>query len=151
MKCPYCGKQLSFVKNSRPTRQGTQIWRRRYCSNCKETFTTHESIDLSHIIVNKKSGKPEKFIHAKLYSGIYGASLAIKPIPDRERVINEITTKVENKILASKKKIISSEEIGNYVLSTLRSSNTQIFLRFLMYYKNIKDEKQLLRELKNHS
>lgn len=150
MECPYCHKQLTFVVNSRPTKANSQIWRRRHCSSCKEIFTTHEAINLSHLIVIKKSGKPEIFSKTKLYSGIYGASLAIKPIPQRERLVGKITTLAQKEILSLKRKRVYSWEIGEIVLKVLRKTNTQIFLRFLMYFKDIKSEAQLKKELSNY-
>lgn len=150
MECPYCHKQLTFVVNSRPTKANSQIWRRRHCSSCKEIFTTHEAINLSHLIVIKKSGKPEIFSKTKLYSGIYGASLAIKPIHQRERLVGKITTLAQKEILSLKRKRVYSWEIGEIVLKVLRKTNTQIFLRFLMYFKDIKFEAQLKKELSNY-
>lgn len=150
MECSYCHKQLTFVVNSRPTKANSQIWRRRQCSNCKEIFTTHEIINLSHLIVVKKSRKPEVFSRTKLYSGIYGASLATKPIPQRERLVGKITTLAQKEILSLKRKRIYSWEIGEIVLRVLRKTNTQIFLRFLMYFKDIKSEAQLKKELSSY-
>jgi transcriptional repressor NrdR len=89
-----------------------QVWRRRTCLRCKEIFTTHEIIDLSHILVVKKSGKAEVFSRMKLYSGIYYASLASK-IPQREIFIDAITRDIEKDILSLQKKKVKSEEIAH--------------------------------------
>lgn len=146
MKCPYCHSlQLSTV-NSRPTNSDTQTWRRKVCANCNEIFTTHEIIDLSHLVVIKKSGKKEKFSHAKLFSGIYGASIGYKG-PNREEVVDRITSEVEKKILFLKKKELASEEIAKVVLTELKERQIGTFMRFLAYNKNISSESQLKREL----
>lgn len=146
MECPYCHKPLTAVTNSRSTHGKSAIWRRRKCLNCRQIFTTHEFIDLSHIVVIKKSGKREIFSWIKLYSGIYGASIGFKA-HQREKMVYAITRSVEKDILDLKKKSISSEEIANFVLTKLRTAHTATFLRFLAYNKDIKSEAQMKREL----
>jgi len=148
MECPFCHKEQTIVKNSRSTRGNSQIWRRRFCLNCREIFTTHEIIDLSHLVVIKKSGKKERFSRMKLYSGIYHSSNASK-IPQRELFVDTITREVEKEILFLKKKEIKSSEIASIVLKTLRQRHTATFLRFLTYCKNINSELQLRKELNN--
>lgn len=142
MYCPYCHKPLTFVTNSRPTKGNTQIWRRRRCSNCGEIFTTHEIIDLSHLVVVKKSGEVERFSQAKLYSGIYGATIGSKML-NREYIVDKITREVNSEILFLKKKRISSQEISNLVLNKLKSESPVTFLRYLAYNKNPKSSKEI--------
>ncbi|HRN70334.1 MAG TPA: ATP cone domain-containing protein [Candidatus Woesebacteria bacterium] len=146
MNCPYCKKQLTEVVNSRPTKHNSQVWRRRKCQNCNEIFTTKETIDLSHIHIEKKSGKTEVFSRMKLYSGIFYASQASK-IPRREMFIDEITKEVEREILSLKKKKVSGGEIADIVLIKLKKKHTPTFLRYLTYCKDIINESQMKREL----
>lgn len=146
MECPYCHKQLTSVQNSRPTKTNTQIWRRRYCQNCKEIFTTHEIIDLSHLMVIKKSGITEKFSRIKLYSGIYGATIGSK-MPKKEYIVDKITRDVEKELLFLKKKRILSQEIGDIILKNLKGTSPSTFLRFLAYNKNIKSEAEIRKEV----
>ena len=150
MECPYCHKSLTEVTNSRPTKGNTQIWRRRKCSNCGEIYTTHEIIDLSHLVVIKKTGKSEMFSRIKLYSGIYGATIGSKT-PNREKVVEKITREVEREILFLKKKKINSQEIADIVLYKLRKSHTATFLRFLAYCKDISNELQMKKELQKYA
>lgn len=150
MECPYCHQPLSEVTNSRPTKEGTQIWRRRKCISCHETFTTHEAIDLSHLIVLKKSGKTEMFSRIKLYSGIYGATIGSKT-KNREQAVDKITREVERQILYLKKKRVTSVEIADKVLLILRKSHTATFLRFLTYCKDITDESRMKKELQKYA
>lgn len=149
MECPYCRKNQTEVTNSRATLKETQIWRRRKCLLCNEVFTTHEIVDLSHLIVIKKSGKPEIFNRSKLYSGIYGATIGSKT-PDREKVVEKITREVERDILYLKKKRVASTEIADIVLSKLKKSYSATFLRFLAYCKDISNESQMKRELSKY-
>jgi len=146
MECPYCHALQTEVTNSRPTLSETQIWRRRKCLKCLEVFTTHEMVDLSHLVVIKKSGKSEVFNRSKLYSGIYGATIGSKT-PDRERTVEKITREVERELLFLKRKRIMSIEIADIVLNKLRKTQPATFLRFLAYCKDITNESQMRREL----
>ncbi len=149
MNCPHCDSTQIIVKNTRPTKGNTQIWRRRQCLDCKYTFTTYERIDLSNLIVIKKSGETERFKRNKLYSGIYGATIGSK-IPNREIKVSEITRLAEKEILALKKKKITSQEIADIVLKILKEKQMSTFLRFLAYHKKISSSKQVKKEIKKY-
>lgn len=145
MECPFCHRMQTVVANSRLTRKGSQIWRRRLCLFCHERFTTHEVIDPSHLVVVKKSGKTELYSRAKLYSGIY-VDVAESERISRERLADKLTAEAEKETLVLKKKRISSAEIGNIVLRKLGKQNPAAFLKFLAYSKQIKNLPQFNRE-----
>ncbi len=146
MQCPFCRRKTTQVTNSRDTKDSSQTWRRRKCSFCKEIFTTYEVIDLSYLIVIKKSGNSEVFDRTKLFSGIYGATIGLR-IEQREKLVDKITKEVENEILFLKKKKVDSKEIGEIVLRKLVKEDMQTFLRFLARFKAIKSAPQLKKEL----
>ncbi len=150
MYCPFCQSPNTKVTNSRLTRGNTQVWRRRKCLRCKEAFTSHEIIDLSHLIVIKKSGKPQKFSRMKLYSGIYGATISSKT-PHREYTVDKITREAEREILALKKKQVSSEEIANIVLRLLKRMHPRTFLRMLAYHADIHTETDMTRAFNRYT
>lgn len=150
MHCPYCVYPDTQVVNSRLTKKDTQVWRRRRCLNCKAVFTTHEMVDLSHLMVLKKTGKIQKFNKMKLYSGIYGATIGSKT-PNREYLVDKITREVEIEILALKRKIINSTEIADIVLFKLKQLHTATFLRFLAYCKDITNEAQMKKEFTKYT
>src|ERR1700683_547023 len=147
MKCPYCRHPDTEVYNSRSTKFETQIWRRRRCQNCHESFTTYEAPDLGFLKVIKKSGRRERYSRAKLYSGIYGAFLSI---PQKETTVDAVTDTVESKLLDTRKRIIPTHEIADIVLSTLKHFNTAAFVRFLAYHADLASDAQLARELKKY-
>lgn len=149
MNCPYCSSSQLIVKNIRATRRNTQTWRRKQCLTCKFIFTTYEIIDLSHLIVAKRSGKSERFSRIKLFSGIYGATIGSKT-PNREKLVENLTRKVEREILALKSKKITSEEVSHIVLDILRTSHPTTFLRFLAFTKNMTSEEKIKRELRKY-
>lgn len=150
MFCPYCAHPNTEVTNSRLTKGNSQVWRRRKCTKCTSIFTTHEIIDLSHLLVIKKSGKAQKYSRAKLYSGIYGATISSK-VPNREYTVDKITREIEGQLLALKTKEIRSEVITNIILSTLKKNHASTFLRYLAYAKNIQTEAQMKREFKKYA
>ena len=147
MKCPFCREETTEVFNSRPTRFGTQIWRRRRCGSCHESFTTYEAVDLGFLKVIKKTGKKQRYSRARLYSGIYGAFLSI---PQKETTVDAVTDTIESKILDTKKPEISSDEIATIVLITLKHFNTAAFLRYLSYQADIVSDAQLKKELRKY-
>lgn len=149
MKCPNCGSSQTFVVNSRPAKEETQIWRRRECEDCKKKFTTHELIDLSHLIVIKKSGKRERFSRAKLYSGIFWSTHGVN-IADKQKFVDKVTSGIEKEVLSLKKKVIYSNEIAEISLRYLSSTNISVFLRFLSYREQLRTKQELDRELKKY-
>lgn len=147
MKCPFCRENATDVFNTRSTRFGTQIWRRRKCLSCHESFTTYEAPDLGFLKVIKKTGKKQRYSRAKLYSGIYGAFLSI---PAKETTADSVTDTIEAKVLDTKKREIKSTEIAKIVLETLKRFNTAAFVRYLAYQTDLASDAQLKRELKKY-
>ncbi len=147
MKCPFCREASTEVYNSRTTKFGTQIWRRRRCTNCHESFTTDEAPDLGFLKVIKKSGKKQRYSRAKLYSGIYGAFLSI---PSKETTVDAVTDTIEAKLLDTKQRELASQEIARVVLVTLKHFNTAAFLRYLAYQTDLASDAQLKKELKKY-
>ncbi len=147
MKCPFCRETTTDVFNTRPTRFGTQIWRRRKCLSCHESFTTYEAPDLGFVKVIKKNGKKQRYSRAKLYSGIYGAFLNIA---SKENTVDGVTDTVEAKLLDTKNREIQTSEIAKIVLITLKHFNTAAFLRYLAYQTDLASDAQLKKELKKY-
>jgi transcriptional repressor NrdR len=147
MKCPFCREDTTDIFNSRPTKFGTQIWRRRRCLSCHESFTTYEQPDLGFLKVVKKTGKKQRYSRAKLFSGIYGAFLSI---PAKETTVDAVTDTVEAKLLDTKQRELTTPEIARIVLSTLKHYNTAAFVRFLAYQTDLASDAQLQKELKKY-
>ncbi len=146
MNCPYCYYPNTEVTNSRITKGNAQVWRRRRCMKCNLVFTTHEIIDLSHLVVIKKTGKTQSFSRIKLFSGIYGATIGSKT-PNREFVVDKITREVEKELLFLKKKRVTAD----VVLFKLRKMHPTSFMRFLAYSKDILNEAQMKKEFKKYT
>jgi transcriptional repressor NrdR len=147
MKCPFCRETTTEVYNSRTTRFATQVWRRRKCLSCHESFTTYEAADLGFLKVIKKTGKKQRYSRAKLYSDIYEAFLSI---PAKETTVDAVTDTIEAKLLDNKKSELTSAEIATVVLVTLKHFNTAAFLRYLAYHADLANDAQLKKELKKY-
>jgi transcriptional repressor NrdR len=149
MDCPFCESNQIVVVNSRLTRKGIQIWRRRKCLSCKESFTTYERIELSFLKVVKRNGNHEYYKQAKLYSGIYSAVVASKKMDrgDAGEKAEEILRNVEEKILKTKKKEIETETIKEMVMAELLKTDWRSGLRYWAYFSG--EERKWLKRVVN--
>jgi transcriptional repressor NrdR len=147
MKCPYCRAESTDVFNSRPTKSGNQIWRRRRCLSCHESFTTYEAADLGFLSIEKRSGKPQPYSRAKLFSSIY-AAFAVAP--QKQAEVDAVTDTIESKLLDMQQVIITSTEVASTTLQTLKHYNTSAFVRYLANQTNLINEAQLRKELKKY-
>ncbi len=136
MLCPFCLKDQLIVLNSRPTKQNRQIWRRRKCLSCGELITTYEILDLSYLRVAKSNGTTQVYNRAKLFSGIFRASMQKKNVDKHGRglLVEKITSDVESDILALRQKVVSTDQIRDIVLRKLRKHDPTLFLSFLAYF-----------------
>lgn len=151
MQCPFCSSDQISVTNSRPTGRSTQIWRRRNCQKCGEFFTTYEGIDLSYLIVIKKSGKTQKYNRAKLFTAIYHSAIETKNADrgDMAKFAESVTSEIEKDILNLKERVISTSTIIDLVLKNIRKKSTAIFLRFLAYREG-NNEKRMIEFIEKY-
>ncbi len=147
MKCPFCRSDDTEVYNSRETKAGSQIWRRRRCQLCHEAFTTYEAADLGFLKVLKRSGKTQPYARAKLYLSIYGACSSLKA---PQATVDAITDTVEAKLLDLRQTPLPSQQIASVVLTTLKHFHTTAFVRYLAHQTDLTSDAQLKRELKKY-
>lgn len=144
MKCPFCGCLDSKVLDSRPADEFTAIRRRRECTECGRRFTTYEKIDEIPLVVVKKDGRREVFDRNKILSGIIKAcekrSVSIKQM---ENVIDDIEKELRNKMDSE----ISSEKIGEMVMTKLSELDEVAYVRFASVYRQFKDVSSFMSEL----
>lgn len=147
MKCPVCRESSTEVYNTRITRFGTQIWRRRRCQRCSESFTTYEQADLGFLRVKSSEGRTTRYNRPQLFSEIYAAFLGLTTKPE---TIDAVTDTVESKILDLKQDIIEANQIADIVLTTLKHLNTAAFLRYLASHAELNSKTELRRQLKKY-
>ena len=141
MKCPVCHHQDSRVLDSRPIEDGVSIKRRRECPACGKRFTTYEVIDTVPIAVVKRNGKREFFDKHKLMMGIERACQK-RPV-NAEEIAAAIETELQNSIVEE----ISSQDIGEMVLSKLKEIDTVSYIRFASVYREFQDIDSFISEI----
>ena len=147
MRCPYCGSDDTQVKDSRPAEEGAAIRRRRSCPSCGNRFTTFERVQLRELTVVKTDGRRVPFDRDKLARSIRVA-LRKRPIDeDRiERIVNGIQRRLETEAESE----VTSRQIGEIVMETLKEVDQVAYVRFASVYKNFgeaKDFRQFLGDL----
>jgi transcriptional repressor NrdR len=146
MKCPFCDHVEDKVVDSRESREGEAIRRRRQCLGCKRRFTTYERIDEVPYMVIKKDGRREKFDRQKVLSGLLKAC---EKRPVSMGRLAELVDQVEGKVTDSADREISTIEIGELLIEALRDLDKIAYVRFASVYRDFQDENAFFNELKN--
>ena len=145
MRCPYCGRDDTQVKDSRPAEEGAAIRRRRSCPACNSRFTTFERVQLRELTVLKSDGRRVPFDREKLARSIRIA-LRKRPVEeDRiERVVNGIQRRLETEVDSE----VTSRQIGEIVMEVLKGVDQVAYVRFASVYREFKDVRDFVDELK---
>jgi transcriptional repressor NrdR len=146
MKCPFCNHIEDKVVDSRESREGDAIRRRRQCLGCERRFTTYERIDEVPYMVIKKDGRREKFDRQKVLAGLLKAC---EKRPVSMGRLAELVDQVEAKVTDSADREISTIEIGEMLMDTLRDLDKIAYVRFASVYRDFQDEQAFFNELKN--
>jgi transcriptional repressor NrdR len=146
MKCPFCNHIEDKVVDSRESREGDAIRRRRQCLGCERRFTTYERIDEVPYMVIKKDGRREKFDRQKVLSGLLKAC---EKRPVSMGRLAELVNQVEAKVTDSADREISTIEIGELLMDALRDLDKIAYVRFASVYRDFQDEQAFFNELKN--
>ncbi|MBP3580780.1 MAG: transcriptional repressor NrdR [Clostridia bacterium] len=136
MKCPVCGHLESKVLDSRPSNEGASIRRRRECLSCFKRFTTFETIEIMSFMVVKKDKTREIFDRTKVKKGIVRAC---EKRPVTMEQIENAVSEIEQMLLSTMRSEISSEEIGELVMSKLKDLDEVAYVRFASVYRQFKD------------
>lgn len=144
MKCPFCGHDEDRVIDSRPAEDGAAIRRRRECVRCSARFTTYEKVESLPFLVVKKDGTREPFNQDKMLSGLLKACEK-RPVSNEQ--LQEVLTYVESHIQGAVNREISSQEIGELVMSKLKDIDEVSYVRFASVYRQFKDVNSFLEEL----
>jgi len=145
MKCPFCNHIEDKVVDSRESKEGDAIRRRRQCLACERRFTTYERIDEVPYMVIKKDGRREKFERQKVLSGLLKAC---EKRPVSMGRLAELVDHVEAKVTDSADREISTIEIGEMLMDALRDLDKIAYVRFASVYRDFQDEEAFFNELK---
>ena len=132
--------------DSRESKEGDSIRRRRQCLGCDKRFTTYERIDEVPYMVIKKDGRREKFDRQKVLGGLLKAS---EKRPISVTSLSELVNQVESKVMDSSEREISTIEIGEYLMDCLKEIDKIAYVRFASVYRDFQDEQAFFNELKN--
>jgi len=146
MRCPFCGFLESKVIDSRESKKGLSIRRRRECLSCQRRFTTYEKIEELPYMVVKKDGSRQPFDSQKLLKGIMKACEK-RPIPMSR--LEEIVEELETKLQERPEKEMTASEIGQYVMERLKSLDKVAYVRFASVYREFKDVMEFKQELEH--
>jgi len=144
MKCPYCGNLGDKVVDSRESREGEVIRRRRECLDCGRRFTSYERIDEIPYMVVKKDGRRERFERHKLVAGLLKAC---EKRPGQVAALGGIADRLEAALQEKPDREISTEDIGTAVMAELKRLDKVAFVRFASVYRNFRDLDEFKTEL----
>lgn len=144
MKCPYCGHLGDKVVDSRESKEGEAIRRRRECLECGRRFTSYERIDEIPYMVVKKDGRRERFERQKFVAGLLKAC---EKRPVRVASLEAIADKVEAALQEKPEREMSTEEIGAHVMEELKYLDKVAYVRFASVYRNFRDIDEFKNEL----
>jgi transcriptional repressor NrdR len=145
MRCPFCSVDNDRVIDSRASDDGCAIRRRRECVSCKRRYTTYERVEEVAVKVVKKDKSREPFTHAKIRAGI---AKACWKRPISQEAIEGVVTAVANEVYANYESEIESTELGEIVMAHLKKLDEVAFVRFASVYRQFKDVRDFVDELK---
>ena len=144
MRCPFCDHSESKVIDSRESKNGLRIRRRRECLSCERRFTTYEQIEEIPYMVVKKDGRRQAFDSQKLLRGLLKACEK-RPVPVRK--LEEIVEEIESNLQERQEKEMNASEIGRIVMKKLRALDKVAYVRFASVYREFKDVLEFKKEL----
>lgn len=145
MRCPAFNHVEDKVVDSRLSRGGRTIRRRRECLACMKRFTTYEYVEHEPLSVRKTTGAMEPYDRVKLLRSI-GTAFAKRPVS--LAMIEELVDRIEESLEAADKREVSSQSIGELVMQQLRALDQVAYVRFASVYRNFQDTTEFMEEVR---
>jgi len=145
MRCPHCGYGDSKVVDSRLSKDGMQIRRRRLCLECGRRYTTFERIESSLPLIVKRDSRREPFDRDKLRTSV---AIACRKRPISQTKIDKLVDKIEFELGERGDKEIASEGLGSLVMEELRELDQVAYVRFASVYREFQDVQEFMREIR---
>lgn len=146
MICPFCGFREDRVIDSRESREGDVIRRRRQCLSCERRFTTYERTDEIPYMVVKKDGRREKFDRQKVLAGLLKAC---EKRPVSMARLAELVDEVEARLVDNSDRELSTTQIGEILMGRLATLDKIAYVRFASVYRDFQDVETFFNELRN--
>ena len=136
MKCPFCSHLEDKVVDSRESKEGDVIRRRRECLGCGKRFTSYERIDqIPHLVV-KKDGRRERFDREKVMQGLMKAC---EKRPVSVKALEQVVERVEAMVQESPDREVPTDQIGEFLMEKLKDLDKVAFVRFASVYRDFRD------------
>ena len=148
MLCPFCGFREDKVIDSRESKEGDSIRRRRQCLSCERRFTTYEQCDEVPYMVDKKDGRREKFDRQKVLNGLLRAC---EKRPVSMGKLAELVNEVESMLLESPEREVATTLLGERLMERLKAIDKIAYVRFASVYRDFQAVEEFLSELENVS
>ena len=145
MKCPFCGHLKDKVVDSRESREGEVIRRRRECLGCGRRFTSYERMDDIPYMVVKKDGSRERFGREKVIAGMLKAC---EKRPVSVAALEAVANRAEASLQERPEKEISTAEVGALVMQELKALDKVAYVRFASVYRHFRDVSAFMTELR---
>jgi transcriptional repressor NrdR len=146
VKCPFCGRLGDKVVDSRESKEGEVIRRRRECQDCGRRFTSYERIDEIPYMVVKKDGSRERFDRQKVIAGMLRAC---EKRPVSVAAVEAIADRVETILQERSEKEIPTDEVGAFVMQELKRLDKVAYVRFASVYRHFRDIGEFMTELRD--
>jgi transcriptional repressor NrdR len=146
MKCPFCGHVQDKVVDSRESKEGDAIRRRRQCLGCQRRFTSYERIDEIPYMVVKKDGRRERFDRQKVLAGVLKAC---EKRPVSMIQLETIADNAETMVQESSEREATTRSIGEMIMNELKTLDKVAYVRFASVYLDFKDVQEFMTELKD--
>jgi len=145
VRCPYCGAGDDRVVDSRESREGAVIRRRRECNACSRRFTSYETVEEIPVVVVKKDGRREPFDRQKLLRGLMRAC---EKRPVETAQLEKLCDEVESVLHAREPREMATTEVGAKVMERLKDLDQVAYVRFASVYRRFEDLGDFVDELK---
>ena len=146
MTCPFCGHRLDRVIDSRESKEGDLIRRRRQCLKCHRRFTTYERSDEIPYMVVKRDGRRQKFDRQKVLEGLLKACEK-RPVPMAK--LAAMVDQIESRLADSPEREVPTTAIGEQLMNELRLLDKIAYVRFASVYRDFQDLEAFLAELRD--
>ena len=144
MRCPFCGNLEDRVVDSRESREGDVIRRRRECAQCERRFTSYEKIELPTFQVVKRDQRREAYDRPKLMRGL---QIACRKRPVPQAKLEGIADAIESAMADAGEREISAQALGTMVMDRLRDLDPVAYVRFASVYRRFEDVDAFVKEL----
>ena len=148
MRCPNCSATEDRVIETRISKEGDTIRRRRQCAVCGQRFTTYETVIPAELYVIKKNGTKVDFKPEKILSGIQQACWKRNVSEEQiDRMVAAVTTRISMEMNQNYE--ITSQRIGEFVMDELKKVDEVAYIRFASVYRHFKDAEAFVNEVQN--